>query len=302
MAGAVFVVFGAVTLVFAILHLLPGDPAALVAGDGASQDTINSIRAHLGTDRPFWLQYVDYLRRLSHGDLGTSYATGEPVLSRILSQLPATLALTSVASIVAISSGVLLGVVSAVNKDRWIDRAIQAVVLFLTSMPPFWIGILLILVFSVTLRWLPAIGNGTPRQLVLPVLCLGLNLTGRLERMVRSGMIEVLGEPFVTALRAKGMREATILVRHVLRNVLIPVATLFAFLAGELLSSSVVVETVFARQGLGRLVVEALSNKDIPVLQGVVLFASVIFVLINLGVDLSYLWIDPRTRASGAQA
>jgi peptide/nickel transport system permease protein len=169
--------------------------------------------------------------------------------------------------------------------------------LFLTSMPSFWLGILLILVFSVTLRWLPAIGNGSWQQLVLPVACLGMITSGRLMRMVRSSVIDVLDEPFVTTLRGKGLRERQVLFTHVLRNALIPVVTLLGILVGELLSGTVVVETLFARQGIGRMLVDALSVKDIPVVQGTVLLASIFFVLINMLVDLSYGLIDRRVRA-----
>jgi ABC-type dipeptide/oligopeptide/nickel transport system permease component len=297
LGGAAFVVAGTITLVFLVLHWLPGDPAALIAGDGATTETIANIRAQLGTDRPLWEQYLVYIGGLAHGDLGTSFATREPVLGRLGAQVPATLVLTLFACGVALVAGLLLGVVSAVNRGTLIDRTIQTVMLFLTSMPSFWLGILLILVFSVTLRWLPAIGNGSWQQLVLPVACLGMITSGRLMRMVRSSVIDVLDEPFVTTLRGKGLREHQVLFTHVLRNALIPVVTLLGILVGELLSGTVVVETLFARQGIGRMLVDALSVKDIPVVQGTVLLASIFFVLINMLVDLSYGLIDRRVRS-----
>ena len=295
--GAAFVIAGTITLVFLVLHWLPGDPAALIAGDSATAETVANIRAQLGTDRPLWNQYFIYIAGLAHGDLGTSFATREPVLGRLWAQVPATMMLTLIASGVALVAGLLLGVVSAVNRGKLLDRAIQTVMLFLTSMPSFWLGILLILVFSVTLRWLPAIGNGSWQQLVLPVACLGMITSGRLMRMVRSSVIDVLDEPFVTTLRGKGLRERQVLFTHVLRNALIPVVTLLGILVGELLSGTVVVETLFARQGIGRMLVDALSVKDIPVVQGTVLLASIFFVLINMLVDLSYGLIDRRVRA-----
>jgi len=295
--GAAFVIAGTITLVFLVLHWLPGDPAALIAGDSATAETVANIRAQLGTDRPLWNQYFIYIAGLAHGDLGTSFATREPVLGRLWAQVPATMMLTLFASGVALVAGLLLGVVSAVNRGKLLDRAIQTVMLFLTSMPSFWLGILLILVFSVTLRWLPAIGNGSWQQLVLPVACLGMITSGRLMRMVRSSVIDVLDEPFVTTLRGKGLRERQVLFTHVLRNALIPVVTLLGILVGELLSGTVVVETLFARQGIGRMLVDALSVKDIPVVQGTVLLASIFFVLINMLVDLSYGLIDRRVRA-----
>jgi peptide/nickel transport system permease protein len=295
-ASAVFVVFGAVTLVFGVLHLLPGDPAALVAGDGASPATIANIQAELGTNQPLAVQYGHYLRSLAHGDLGTSFATNEPVAARIWAQFPPTLELTASACVIAILLGTTLGIVSAIRQNRWLDRTIQAAVLFLVSMPGFWTGILLILLFSVVLHWLPAMGSATISQLILPAACLGFNVTGQLERMVRGSVIDVLHEPYVATLRGKGLREFPILVRHVLRNALIPVITLLGVLIGQLLSGVVVIETLFARQGLGRLVVDALSVRDIPVLQGVVLFVSVFYVFLNFLLDLSYAWIDRRVR------
>jgi peptide/nickel transport system permease protein len=296
LGAAVFVVFGAITLVFAVLYLLPGDPAVLVAGDGATPATIANIRAELGTDRPLPVQYGHYLWALAHGDLGTSFATNEPVAARIWAQFPPTLELTCCSSAIAIVLGVGLGILAAVRQDRWPDRLIQAIVLFLTSMPSFWIGILLILVFSVDLHWLPAMGSATVSQLILPSICLGFNVTGQLERMVRGSVIEKLHEPFVATLRGKGLREWPILFGHVLRNALIPVITLMGVIIGQLLSGVVVIETLFARQGLGRLVVDALSVRDIPVLQGVVLFVSIFYVFLNFLLDLSYAWIDRRVR------
>jgi ABC-type dipeptide/oligopeptide/nickel transport system permease component len=295
-ASAIFVVFGAITLVFGVLHLLPGDPAALVAGDGASPATIANIQAELGTNRPLAVQYGHYLWALAHGNLGTSFATNEPVAARIWAQFPPTLELTASACVIAILLGTTLGIVSAIRQDRWLDRTIQAAVLFLVSMPSFWTGILLILLFSVVLHWLPAMGSATISQLILPAACLGFNVTGQLERMVRGSVIDVLHEPYVATLRGKGLREFPILVRHVLRNALIPVITLLGVLIGQLLSGVVVIETLFARQGLGRLVVDALSVRDIPVLQGVVLFVSVFYVFLNFLLDLSYAWIDRRVR------
>jgi len=299
LAAAALVVFGTVTLIFAVLYLLPGDPAVLVAGENATEESIARIRELLGTDRPFWAQYADYLAGLAQGDLGMSFATQEPVTVRLWAQFPSTIALTLFASVVAMVAGVLLGIVAAVNRGGWIDHAIQSVMLFFTSMPSFWLGILLILLFSVTLQWLPAIGSGSFAQLILPMACLGLVASGRLMRMVRNSVLDVLDEQFVVTARAKGMPHRLVLFRHVLRNALIPVVTLLGILVGELLSGAVVVETLFARQGIGRLLVDAVGVKDIPVIQGAVLLASISFVLINLLVDLSYSVIDPRVRAEG---
>ncbi len=293
---AILVIAGALTLVFLILYWLPGDPADLVAGDGASDDTIAGIRAQLGTDKPLWVQYGHYLWRLAHGDLGNSFATSEPVMTRILSQLPYTIELALGVLLVSVLAGVTLGVTAAINQGRPIDRLIQSATLLGTTMPPFWFGMLLILLFSVTLHWFPALGDRSLKQLVLPVLTMSYGISGMLQRVVRSSVIEVLHEPFLNTLRGGGLHERAILFRHVLRNALIPVLTFLGYIMGFLLSGVVTTEAVFARRGLGRLLVEALGSKDIPVLQGVVLFAAFFFVISNLLIDLSYGVIDRRTR------
>ena len=295
-AASLLVIFGAVTLVFAVLYWLPGDPAALMAGDDVSPAQVAEMRAKLGTDRPLVEQYAHYLARLAHGDLGTSFETGEPVIARLEAQFPPTLAMVGLAALISVVAGIGLGVTAAVEQDGWIDHAIQSGAMTLTSMPSFWLGILLMLTFSVHLHWLPSIGNGSFAQLILPSTCLGLQTSGHLARVVRNAVIDVLGEPYVTTLRGKGLQDHAVLYGHVLRNALIPALTTFSVLMGELLSGGVVVETLFARQGLGRLISGAIGIKDIPVIQGVVLVAAITFILINLLVDLSYGLIDPRVR------
>ncbi|HEX7819098.1 MAG TPA: ABC transporter permease [Sphingobium sp.] len=297
--GAVGVAFGAMTLVFTILYWLPGDPAFLIAGDDAPDAVVEQVRARLGTDRPFSEQYVHYVGKLLHGDFGTSYVTGEPVIGRIVAQLPATLELTLVAALVALVLGVLGGVVAAVTRGRWLDQLLQSTALFVGSMPSFWFGIILILIFSVHLRWLPAIGNGTLAQMVLPAACLGLGAAGDLARMTRDCILDVLDEPFVVTLRAKGLTEQAVLYRHVLRSALIPVITMLGMRIGTLLSGTVVVEALFARQGLGRIISEAVNTKDIPMVLAAVLIASLFYILINLVVDFSYSRIDRRVRLEG---
>lgn len=290
------VIFGAVTLIFLILNWLPGDPAELVAGDSASAETIERVRVQLGTDRSLGRQYREYLGGLVRGDLGRSYVTREPVLSRLAAQLPSTAILTLAACAVAIALGVGLGVLSAVHQGGWVDRCIQFFALFVVSMPSFWLGILLILVFSVRLRWLPVLGNGGPLPSVLPVACLGMVVCVPLLRMVRQGILDGLHEPYVTTLRAKGLGERRVFYVHLLRNALIATVTLLGVIGGELLSNAVVIETLFARQGIGRITVEAIGQKDLPMVEGAILLASVSYVLVNLLVDLSYAVIDPRTR------
>ncbi|HSY25691.1 MAG TPA: ABC transporter permease [Polyangiaceae bacterium] len=299
-AASLAVVFGAVTLIFLILNWLPGDPAALIAGEGASAATIAQLRAQLGTDRPLILQYRDYLLGLLHGDLGRSYATHQPVLERLAAQLPSTVWLTLGATAVAVVVGVSLGVVAAMQNDRWIDRTIQTLALVVASIPSFWLGLLLILVFSVKLRWFPVIGDGSASAAVLPVACLGVVASVPLLRMVKSGILEGLHDPYVVTLRAKGLGAPRTLLVHVLRNALMATVTLVSVLVGELLSGAVVIETLFARQGIGRITVEAIGQKDLPVVQGAILLASIAYVVANLVVDVSYAIVDPRTRLRSA--
>lgn len=290
------VIFGAVTLIFLVLNWLPGDSATLIAGQDASAETIQHLREKLGTNRSLSEQYRSYVKGLLHGDLGTSYTTREPVVQRLAAQLPATLELTLSACSLAIILGVGLGVLSVLHNGRWLDQAVQALSLFLVSMPSFWLGILMILLFSVRLGWLPVLGNGGFLPSVLPVTTLGLVLSVPLQRMVRDGMLEGLHEPYVTTLRAKGLGERRIFYVHVLRNALTSTVTLLGVLIGESLSGAVIIETLFARQGIGRTTVEAITQKDLPVVQGAILISSVAYVVVNLLVDLSYILIDPRTR------
>jgi len=290
------VIFGAVTLIFLVLNWLPGDAATLIAGEDASPDTVHHLRVKLGTDRPLSDQYRSYLTGVIHGDLGTSYVTREPVVRRLAAQLPSTLMLTFSACSVAIVLGVLLGVLSVLYRGRWLDQGIQALSLFVHSMPSFWLGMLMILLFSVRLGWLPVIGNGGLLPLVLPVATWGIWRSVPLQRMVRDGMLDGLHEPYVTTLRAKGLGERRIFYVHVLRNAVTSTITLLGVLVGESLSNAVIIETLFARQGIGRTTVEAIGQKDVPVVQGAILISSVAYVLVNLLVDLSYTLIDPRTR------
>jgi peptide/nickel transport system permease protein len=294
---SVGVVFGAITLLFSILNWLPGDPAALIAGEEASAQSIEHVRAQLGLGKPLGQQYREYLWALLHGDLGNSFVTREPVSDRLWSQFPHTLSLTLAASLVAVLVGVLLGVLSARHHGRWPDQLLQVAALALASVPSFWLGILTILIFSVWLGWLPVLDDGTWWPSVLPVGCLGLVVSVPLSRLVREGLVDALREPFVMTLRAKGLGERRLFFVHALRNALIPSVSMLSVLVGELLSGAVIVETLFARRGIGRLTVEAITQKDLPLVQGAILFASVGYVLVNLLVDVAIVWIDPRTRA-----
>ncbi|OCT13982.1 peptide ABC transporter permease [Paenibacillus pectinilyticus] len=299
---SIIVVWGSLTLVFLILNVLPGDPAELILGQTATEEMIAKLHNSLGLGDSTWQQYVTYMSHIVHGNFGVSYVTKQPVLAHLIEQFPATLSLTVASVIIAIGLGLILGILSAVYPNRMMDYVIRFVTLFSISMPTFWIGILLILIFSVSLHWLPAIGNGSWQQLILPASCLGIACSGSLARMVRNSMLEVIHEQYVTTLRSKGLTERNVIYRHVLRNALIPTITMVGILVGELLSGSVVTETVFSRQGVGKVVVDAIMQKDIPVVQAAIMFASIFYVLVNLCVDITYTVIDPRIRSGSKSA
>lgn len=295
--ASVLTVLGSLVLVFAIVYLLPGDPATVILDPSvASPAEIAALRQQLGTDQPLVRQFLTYVAHMVQGDFGKSLLNDEPVLPKILTHVPATISLTLASLLIAATLGIWLGVLSAIHQNGWIDIAARVVGLFAISMPTFWSGILLILVFSVTLGWLPALGSEGWKTLVLPAVALGLVGAGFTIRLVRNSMLEVIKDPFVVTLRAKGLAERTIMYRHVLRNALIPVLTVLGILGGDLMAGTVVIETVFSRQGIGRVISDALIAKDLPVIQGVIFFTAIVYVLINLLVDISYSIIDPRIR------
>jgi peptide/nickel transport system permease protein len=291
------VIVGSSMLVFCILYVLPGDVVMnMVDPSAMSTEAVANLRHQLGVDRPFYEQFLTYFGHVLQGDFGKSLVNSEPVLPKIVTHFPATLALASAASAVSVIVGVVLGVLSAIHRNKAIDIAARVVGLFGISMPTFWSGILLILIFSVYLGWFPAMGSDGLETLVLPAVTLGMLGAGFIVRMVRNSMLEVLGEPFITTLRAKGLTERTVIYLHALRNALIPAVTMLGLLIGEMLAGTVVIETVFSRQGIGRIISDAIMAKDLPVVQGVVLFTAVVYVIVNALVDISYSYIDPRVR------
>ncbi|PWW03306.1 peptide/nickel transport system permease protein [Paenibacillus cellulosilyticus] len=297
---AVPVILGSLTLVFLIIHWLPGDPARMLAGDDHAEDRIQYLQEQLGLNRPLWVQYFTYLWDSMRGDFGHSFANQQPVMDRLLSQLPSTAELAVVSTIFAIITGITLGILSAVYRNRLVDYVIRIVSLFGVSMPKFWLGILLILIFSVHLHLLPAIGNGSFKQVILPAFALGVTGAGILARMVRNSILEVIEDPFVTTLRAKGVTERKVLYLHVLRNALLPSLTIIGVIFVGMLEGAVVTETVFARQGIGKMVVDAIGQKDIPVIQASILICAVFNIVVNLLVDISYSFVDPRVRQQSA--
>ncbi len=294
------ILLGVTTLVFFMLRLLPGDPVeVMLAESGGSAQAITQLRAELGLDDPLYVQYGRFLFSTLRGDLGRSLFTNRPVLQTIGEQLPSTIELAVAGTLLAIVMGVGLGILAAVNHNTWIDSLCMAVAVSGVSMPIFWSGLLLILLFSTTLHWLPATGQGGLRHLILPALVLGFASSGMVARLVRSGMLDVLNQDYIVTARAKGLGERTIVYRHALKNALIPVITVVGLQFGFLLGGAVVTETIFSRQGIGRLVVDAILWKDFPVVQGVVLLAAVIYTLVNLTVDVAYAVADPRIHHDG---
>jgi ABC-type dipeptide/oligopeptide/nickel transport system permease component len=282
-------------LVFLMLHLIPGDPAEIYLGDNRSTpELLAQVRAEMGLDRPLHVQYLSYMGGVLQGDFGRSLNTNRPVLEEIVGRLPATLELTLAAMVIGTVLGVGLGIVSALFHNTWIDSAAMALALLGVSMPIFWMSLLLIFVFSVWLNWFPAIGEGGIERLVLPAFALGLISSSTLARLVRSSMLDVLSQDFVRTARAKGLQERLVVLRHALKNALIPTITVLGLQFGQLLGGTVITETIFARRGLGRLYIESILNKDFTTVQALTLFLATAYVLINLLVDVAYAAVDPR--------
>lgn len=292
-------------LAYGLASLAPGDPARIMlqrqTGEPPSEAAVQELRRQLGLDDPFPLRYVRWVVRAAQGDLGTSYRTGEPVLRALAERLPATLQVATAALLVGLLIALPLGVAAAVRRDGLLDHGSRLVALLGASVPSFWLGYLLIILFAATLRLLPVAGYGEPRHLVLPAATLGLGAAATLTRLTRASLLEVLQEDYLRIARAKGLPEAAVLARHALRNALIPIATVTGLRFGHLLAGAVIVETVFAWPGIGKHVVDAIYDRDYPTIQGFVLFTGSVFVLLNLVVDVLYVWLDPRVRLGGGR-
>jgi peptide/nickel transport system permease protein len=287
---------GVTLMVFSMLQFVPGDPVRAVLGEStvASAEQIERMRERLGLNRPLHVQYLSYVANAVRGDLGVSIRSNQPVLEQILLRLPSTLQLTFAGLTFAILFGTFLGVISALAQNTWIDKLAVLIALLGVSIPSFWLGILFILLFSVHLNWLPVLSSGGVRGLILPGLTLGLWAAGGIARLARSSMLEVMRQDFVRTARSKGLPETIVVVRHMLRNALIPIVTIIGIRFGQVLAGTVIIETVFSRQGLGLMLVGAIISKDLPVVQGVILFVAASYVLVNFLVELAYTWIDPR--------
>ena len=287
---------GVVVLVFLMVRLAPGDPAVLLAGEFATPETLEAIRARYGLDRSLPEQFLIYLEALLRGDLGESARSRRPVLEELKTYFPNTLELASAAILVAVLTGIPLGILAALRPGSSLDLSVMVLALLGVSMPVFWFGLLAILIFSVGLGWFPVAGKGTLAHLVLPAITLGINATALLARMTRGTLLEVLSQDYIRTARAKGLAERVVIFKHALRNALIPVVTVVGLEFGTLLSGAVITETIFAWPGLGQLLVGSILARDYPVVQGAVLLVAITFVLINLLVDLLYAAIDPRVR------
>ncbi|MEI6245188.1 MAG: nickel ABC transporter permease [Acidobacteriota bacterium] len=290
------VILGVATLVFSLIHLVPGDPAQSMLGESAAPADVNELRARLGLDRPVLTQYVEYLTRAVRGDLGTSFRYGTPVTKEIAARLSRTAQLAFAAMAIAILIAVPLGTIAAVFRGRAIDQAAMTLSLVGVSLPNFWLGPLLAMVFAVGLGWLPVSGAGSPAHLVLPAITLGAALAAVLARLTRTSVIEELQELYVVAARARGLSWLRTVVRHALRNSLVPVVTVIGLQFGAVLTGTIITETIFAWPGLGRLLIQAIGYRDYPLVQGCILFIAVTYVGMNLLVDLAYGWLDPRIR------
>jgi len=296
---AIPTVFGVATVVFFLQKLLPGDPAIIIAGPQATPEAIANIRRQLGLDQPLWHQYLSFLGGLVHGDLGISSRTGAPVIQEIATRAPYTAELAIASLALAILVGVAAGVIAATRRAGPTDLGISGSAVFGVSMPVYWLGLMLIIVFAVRLRVLPAAGTDEGwLSLVLPTVTLALFSMGLITRQTRSAMLEVLGQDFVRTARAKGAGRRSVLIRHALRNALLPIVTTIGLQFGILLGGAVITESVFAWPGMGRLLLDSISARDYPVVQGVVLLLSVAFITINILTDLVYAYVDPRIRYS----
>ena len=292
-------IVGAVTLVFFFLHMIPGDPVEVMLGETAQQADKDQLREELGLNLPVHLQYGRFIAGVFQGDLGDSYFYRRPVLQVIAERVPATVELAVTAFLVAGLIAIPLGIIAALREGTVVDNASVLFSLLGVSMPNFWLGPLLIILFSITLGWFPVSGRGGMSSVVLPAITLGTALAAVLSRMTRASLLERLGEDYLTVARAKGLPEWRVIMKHALRNALIPVITVMGLQFGALLSGAIITENVFSWPGIGTLLINAIEARDYPLVQGCILFITLSYVLINLVTDLLYGWVDPRIRLRG---
>lgn len=295
-----FILLCVSAVTFSLMHLVPGDPARIIAekkyGEEVTAETVELVRKEMGLHRPIYLQYFHWLAGILQGDFGDSFRTGRPVGEELRARLPATVELALAAMLVSLIIAIPAGIISAVKQYSLLDNAAMLGAMIGVSIPNFWLGLLLILAFSLQLDWLPVFGRGELRHLILPALTLGTGLAAVTTRLARSSILEVLRQDYIRTARAKGLTETMVTNRHVLKNSLIPVTTMIGLQFGALLEGAVVVEVVFAWPGIGRLLYDSIFARDYPVIQGCVFIIAVMYVVVNLLVDISYAWLDPRIR------
>ena len=294
--GIVPVLFGVVLLTFLLVHSVPGDPVEVMLGESASSADRMQLRSDLGLDQPIYLQFGVYLNKLAHGDLGVSIHSKKPIVDLLAERLPATAKLALLALSFAILIGLPLGVVAALRVNQWPDKLANFISLSISAMPHFWMGPMLMMVFALWLGLLPVSGMERSVAIILPALTLGFGLAAILTRMTRASMLEVLHEDFVRTARAKGLAERSVFLRHVLRAALLPIVTVLGLQLGSLLAGTVITETIFSWDGIGRLLVESIEKRDYPVTQACVLVVALVYVMVNLATDIIYIKIDPRVR------
>lgn len=302
---AAFIIWGVATLVFFMLQLIPGDPVVQLLGEEYTPEAAENLERKLGLNEPIYVQYFKYMGSLARGDMGNSIASSESVTDAIKAGLPKTLSISVFAFAFALMISIPAGIISALRRNTWMDYGASITAYVGVSMPGFWFAIMLILIFAVKLQWLPAIGYSEIsedgvwewfKHLILPAVALGTGLAAILTRFVRTGLLEVLGSDYIRTARAKGLAEPSVIIRHAMRNALIPIVTIAGIQLALLISGAVAIEIVFSIRGMGRILVGAIFDKDIPIVQGIVLFTAVIFVMANLVVDILYTFLDPRIR------
>jgi peptide/nickel transport system permease protein len=296
--GIVPVVFGVVLLTFLLVHAVPGDPVEVMIGESASSADRMQLRADLGLDQPIYMQFWVYLNKLAHGDLGVSIHSKKPIVDLLAERLPATAKLALLALSFAILIGLPLGIIAALKVNQWPDKLANLFNLSISAMPHFWMGPILMMVFALWLGLLPVSGMESAAAVVLPALTLGFGLAAILTRMTRASMLEILHEDFIRTARAKGLTERAVILRHALRAALLPIVTVLGLQLGSLLAGTVITETIFSWDGIGRLLVESIEKRDYPVTQACVLVVALLYVTVNLATDIIYTKIDPRVRFS----
>lgn len=291
------VLFGVSLIIFTMSYLTPGDAADMLLGDSATIEQKEQLREELKLNDPFLTQYVNYMKGVLHGDLGTSYSTKRPVLDELLDRFPTTLKLSLAGILVSLILGVTLGIISATKQYSIFDTVATSFSLLGVSMPNFWLAMMLIIIFSVNLGWLPTSGLATPLAWILPVISLGMNSTATIMRMTRSSMLEVVRQDYIRTARAKGQKESMVILRHALPNALIPIITVAGLQFGRLMGGAVMAETIFSIAGIGKLMVDSIKLHNSPVVQGGVLFIAFVTCIVNLLIDILYAFVDPRIRS-----